>query len=146
MKRLFAVMMIGLYMFRNGFMRLLKAPFIFLGLLRRDQAKRFESNFRDDRIRPMTHEELDSFFEHHRCIRCGACDAVCERAKDLDPIYLGPSYVASTHSRLQPDAVYAKPYLAAFEACRACGRCMNVCPTGVPLTRIANLVIRHAGL
>ncbi len=94
--------------------------------------ERFLDNYVSEGMAPMTAADEDLIREIGRCIHCGLCEAVCP----------GPVDRWTTYSRataMSVDAAASVP--AACDA--ACNDCVDICPTGVPLTEIPAFVHRR---
>ncbi|RJO63249.1 MAG: 4Fe-4S dicluster domain-containing protein [Myxococcales bacterium] len=137
MKKLLASLVIGLYLLRNQLLRLwrklrgvkVESP---------DKVERFAAQVRLEGLALLPPERAADFTALQRCIRCGLCDLLCSRAREAIDLafYQGPSLLASTHSRSLPELSYARAYLESYGSCAACTRCMEMCPTGVPIKQV----------
>ncbi len=142
MKKLFATLLIGLYLMRHLALRWLGKLLPFLRS-KRSGEQAFADNYRADGIVSLPPESVADLAALQGCIRCELCDALCDRTATLSRVFFnGPSLLASTHSRCLPDLAYARSYRSEYAACGDCERCMDACPTGVPLKRIVELMDR----
>src|SRR4030042_1551043 len=110
-----------------------------------DQAEKFRSYFRPDRITSFTPEEHKAILEFETCTLCGICSSHCRVMAISTGKFLGPEPLAACASRSQPDfaADASSLYL-----CAVCGQCEPDCPELVPVARMAmhmrNLIRRAA--
>lgn len=97
-------------------------------------ADRFLENFAGEGMAPMTLAQEALIRDTGRCIVCGLCEAVC-------PL---PVERWATYSRATAMAREAAASIPAScpEGCR---RCVEICPTGVPLADIPAFVHRGSG-
>ena len=76
------------------------------------------------------------------CIQCGLCVTAC---KIKDPVFFerfhSPAQLAFSYTRSLPELSLNEDYLS---YCRDCRNCEKVCPTGVPLQEITELVLQSA--
>jgi hypothetical protein len=104
-------------------------------------ADRFRANFFPEGLIPTTREDRERMCEAARCIACGLCEAPAVSARVPSPMLL--ALVFSRSSVELPDARAA---LARFhdvpDALRA-GEAL--CPTGVPLRRLADWLAERLG-
>ena len=96
--------------------------------------KAFESNYAADRLPPTTLVEREIFTKISNCIACGLCEIGSIRHKFVSPMYLSMAASRSTtdaDAALQMLADYSDETLAQRE---------RICPTGVPLVQVAQLI------
>jgi succinate dehydrogenase/fumarate reductase-like Fe-S protein len=135
MKKLFATIMLALYIARHFILRAFY-------LITRRHARHvgyasFVDNYGADGIQELTAEEMVDFGRLSRCIRCGLCDTLCANTLTLARANFSPvSLLASTHSRSLADAHLTDGLVAQYTSCSGCERCFNACPTQVPIARI----------
>jgi len=101
--------------------------------------QRFEDNFREDHLRPYSHEQFARLPRYEQCVNCGLCDAACAAAKG-PAAGLEPSLIPISVSRAQPLFHCAADLAALYAACGECRACEEACPNGVPIREIAAMV------
>jgi hypothetical protein len=107
-----------------------------------DGLTRFGRAFFPERLLPTTAEDSERLRESSRCVACGACDAALPANANLSS---KPSLLASVHARSGVGVGYAVEdvrWLAARREILVSAEAL--CPTGVPLERIAGWLISRA--
>jgi len=99
-----------------------------------DQAEKFRSYFRPDRITSFTPEEHLAILEFESCTLCGICSSHCRVMARSAGKFLGPEHLAASASRSQPEFASDAPSLY---LCAVCGQCEPDCPEQVPVARMA---------
>lgn len=100
----------------------------------------FLDNYREDRLPPLTPEELHLLARVDGCLACGLCDTLARPAERDDAAGLpGPSALPSSVSRHPPDYDVLGRFLTRVEA-EDLDRMEAICPGRVPLRRLAQLV------
>ncbi len=113
-----------------------------LQLLFRDRNKKgriaFLRNYAPEGLVPVTAPEREQLVRFMRCVDCGLCDAVCPLVGKLDRRdFAGPSVVALSYARATPDLGVIASTLAHLPAdCGQCTKCVDICPTRVPLREL----------
>jgi hypothetical protein len=98
--------------------------------------RRFEQSFFPERLLPTSLEDRTLMREASRCLACGVCDAAF--AGEGDGAGLRPSLLASVYARSRVELPFAME-----DVRRLAGRpellrtAERLCPTGVPLERLA---------
>jgi hypothetical protein len=107
-----------------------------------DGFARFAQAFFPERLLPTTAEDSKRLREASRCLACGACDAALPGDANLSS---KPSLLASVHARsgVRGYAVEDVRWLTARREILVSAE--RLCPTGVPLERIAGWLISRAG-
>jgi hypothetical protein len=111
---------------------------------RPDGIARFRENYDADRLPPVSPGERADLGDFGRCIACGLCDrGEAERIAQSDGEYRGVMALMLAASRSMPD------FLAASRAFRhvsdeVLARKEALCPTEVPMRRIARFVTEKA--
>lgn len=100
-----------------------------------DQAELFLSYFRDDRIASFTEAEHEALAAFEGCVACGLCPSRCRVMEHAPGRFQGPMHIAVSASRSHPDFVND---LDNILLCAACGQCEPICPSRVPVSRIAS--------
>ena len=91
---------------------------------------------------PLSAAERADFPSFTRCISCGLCSQVCPvLAASPAAAWSEPWSFVVGSSRLLERAGLAA---AALEPCARCTACAAVCPTGVPIPRLAAMIERLA--
>jgi succinate dehydrogenase/fumarate reductase-like Fe-S protein len=103
----------------------------------------FLAQVRPEGYRPLTASERADLPSFTRCISCGLCSLVCPAlAAAPAAAWSEPWTFVVGPSRLLERAGLAA---SALEPCARCATCAAVCPTGVPIPRLAAMVQRLAG-
>jgi|GEM_PF-2584653 len=129
----------GHHMLRQGY----KDVSRIVGIKVLDGIPKFTQNYIADGLTSLTRAERNKQWDFSKCINCGLCDALCtpiDNTRDL--LSQGPSLAASSYSRAFPWYKHAEKYLSEWKACSGCGKCSNICPTGVPLKEIVAFMQR----
>ncbi|MBI5042501.1 MAG: (Fe-S)-binding protein [Nitrospirae bacterium] len=100
----------------------------------------FKEKYRADNFFELTPEERKSFPNFQKCFNCGVCIPSCLFSVDLfhDELPDPESYACSL-SRPLPDLWTASDNIY---KCTCCAACEDVCPQGVPITKIVRFVRR----
>lgn len=150
MKKLLAFLLLGMYVIIQFLPRFIDWLRRFLEKKRgiaTGGTKRYLNNYAEDGIRPLSLDEAACFTELGGCIRCNLCDSLCDATRELKHLHgQGPSLIASTLSRNLPDIPKANIYLDSFDDCEQCFACFDICPTGVPIRKIVELMRRFGKL
>ncbi len=102
--------------------------------------ERFLANYASEGNVPTRPEDRAAAEAAQACISCGLCDLGCDLAGSIPSIRaLGLPAVFRLYSRSTAELPHAAE---ALRACAACGRCDPLCPTGVPITRIVQHLLR----
>lgn len=119
---------------------LLRMPRRALGRSR--DLERFLGDVAPDGYLPLTPDERDHFTAFMRCIHCGLCSLACPalRAAPASAWDEAWTFVGGPSRSLDS----APLVLAGPGPCSECAECAAVCPTGVPIPRLAALVRRMA--
>jgi hypothetical protein len=114
-----------------------------------DGLARFERSFFPERLLPMSLEDGARLREASRCLACGACDAAVTTSDENaggHPERLRPSLLPSVFARSLVELPFAggdvRRLASRPELLRAAER---LCPTGVPLERLAGWLLRRSG-
>ncbi len=93
---------------------------------------------------PLSAEERADFPAFTRCISCGFCALACPAIREAPAAAWAEawSFVVGS-SRLLERARLAA---ASLEPCARCAACAAVCPTGVPIPRLAAMIERLASV
>jgi succinate dehydrogenase/fumarate reductase-like Fe-S protein len=108
----------------------------------RSGARRFLDNYAPEGLVPMTEEDRAVLNGAARCIHCGLCDAY-DLALAVIPrtVYDGASVLPIAYSRATPDLPRARAALGRLRD-EHLVKAEKVCPTRVPLRRIAGYLQR----
>lgn len=104
---------------------------------RSDGVGRFLHNYGTEGLIPTTPLDREVLAAAGRCISCGLCDAHDSALGRLGPGYDGVSVLPRQVARSSADLAVAAPLLARLEPA-SYREAEAVCPTGVPLVRIAS--------
>ncbi len=100
----------------------------------------FKEKYRADNFFELTSEERKAFPEFQKCINCGVCVPSCLFSVDISKNDLpDPEYYACSLSRPLPDLWTASDNIY---KCTCCTACEDVCPQGVPISKIVRFVRR----
>jgi NAD-dependent dihydropyrimidine dehydrogenase PreA subunit len=110
----------------------------------RNGREAFLRNYAPEGLIPLTAPERSQLITFMRCVDCGMCDAVCPLVGRLERRdFAGPSLVALAYARATPDLGIVASTLAHLPAdCGACTKCVDVCPTRVPLRELFSFANR----
>jgi Fe-S oxidoreductase len=105
----------------------------------------FHEHYDPDRIFPYTWEEFRRLPEMAGCINCGLCLSRCPAIHGLTldrsgERYAGPRDVGTGLSRSTPDMWATSDTLY---YCTLCGACEAVCPVGIPIPEVVEMVRRR---
>lgn len=101
---------------------------------------RFRAQVQPEGYLPLAPEDRALFPEFMRCIHCGLCSLACPALRDAPASAWVETWTfVAGPSRSLDRAVLAA---ASLEPCARCAACTAVCPTGVPIDRLAALVER----
>ncbi|MBI4545981.1 MAG: 4Fe-4S dicluster domain-containing protein [Gemmatimonadetes bacterium] len=92
---------------------------------------------------PLEPDERDTFPPLMGCISCGLCSLACPALREAPSSAWAEAWtfvVGSSRSLDRAPLVAAGP-----QACTRCTECDAMCPTGVPITRLAAMLERLAG-
>ncbi len=95
--------------------------------------QRFLENYVAEGMAPMGPTDEALLAELGRCIHCGLCEAVCRLPVDRWTTYSRATAMAASAAATIPRACPDD-----------CAACVDICPTGVPLTEIPAFVHRRA--
>ena len=106
--------------------------------------ERFHDHYDPDRIFPYTWDEFRRLPEMEGCINCGLCLSRCPSIRGLTldrngERYAGPREVGTALSRSTPDLWATSDTLY---YCTLCGACEAICPVGLPIPEIVEMVRR----
>jgi Fe-S oxidoreductase len=106
--------------------------------------ERFREHYDPDRIFPYTWDESRRLPEMAGCINCGLCLSRCPAIRGLTTDrsgerYAGPREMGSSLSRSTPDLWATSDTLY---YCTLCGACEAICPVGLPIPEIVEMVRR----
>lgn len=89
---------------------------------------------------PLTRTERADLPAFTRCICCGLCSLACPAVRDAP----ASAWVEAWTFVAGPSRMLERSPLAAtaLEPCALCDACAAVCPTGVPIPRLAGMVRR----
>ncbi len=108
-----------------------------------DGIEKFAGNYSADGVVSITADEREKIPSFEKCINCGLCDAVCSNIENIRKMTgSGPSMIASSHSRAHPWYKHAKKFVGEWQNCGDCLKCLEVCPTQVPLKDIVAFMQR----
>ena len=104
----------------------------------------FQAHYDPDRTFPYTWDEFRRLPEMAGCINCGLCLSRCPAIRGLTldrsaARYAGPRDVGLSLSRSAPDFWATSDTLY---YCTLCGACEAVCPVGVPIPEVVEMVRR----
>jgi Fe-S oxidoreductase len=104
----------------------------------------FQRHYTPDRVFPYTWDEFRALPEMSGCINCGLCLSRCPAIRGLTldrsaARYAGPRDVGTSLSRSAPD-FWATSDTIYY--CTLCGACEAVCPAGVPIPEVVEMVRR----
>lgn len=100
----------------------------------------FKEKYLADNFFELTSEERKAFPEFQKCINCGVCIPSCLFSVDISKDDLpDPEYYACSLSRPLPDLWTASD---SIYKCTCCTACEDVCPQGVPISKIVRFVRR----
>lgn len=104
--------------------------------------QRFTAAVRPEGYLPLTSEEREHFPEFMRCIHCGLCSLACPAIREAPASAWTETwtFVAGPSRSLDRAPLAA----ASAEPCARCDVCSAVCPTGVPIARLATMITRIA--
>ena len=103
----------------------------------RSGKEKFLNNYAPEALVAMSEEDREVLRGAARCIHCGLCDAYDLALASLPrTVYDGASLMPIAYSRATPDLVRAKTALGKVDEAQLV-RAEAVCPTRVPLRRIA---------
>jgi hypothetical protein len=104
----------------------------------------FEANFRAERLTSLSAAERNEITTFSRCIACGRCDqGDGERIAASKGAYPGTMALMLASSRSMPDFAATLDALR-FISDEDLARKERLCPTRVPMRRIAEFIRRHA--
>src|SRR4051794_15955069 len=104
----------------------------------------FQANFAAEGLAPVDPSERAAFGAFSRCIACGRCNTGDgERMARSEGAYPGTMSLMLTASRSMPDFDMAEEALA-FITDDVLAEKERICPTGVPMRKIAAFVRAHA--
>ncbi len=91
---------------------------------------------------PLTAEERAVFPSFTRCVSCGLCALACPALREAP----AAAWAEAWTFVVGPSRLLERARLAAasLEPCARCAACAAVCPTGVPIPRLAALIERLA--
>ncbi len=99
--------------------------------------QRFLDNYAPEGLLPTSSQERALLHEASRCIHCGLCDAYDPTLSSLPrTVYDGVSLLPVSYARATPDMPRARAAILAIRP-EDLTRAEAVCPTRVPLRRIA---------
>lgn len=105
--------------------------------------ERFRANYVVEGLVPTSPEDRAVGEAAAACISCGLCELGCDLAGAAPAVRaLGLHAVFRLYSRSTADLPLAAGALAACEGCRGCD---DLCPTGVPISRIVRHLRERAG-
>jgi succinate dehydrogenase/fumarate reductase-like Fe-S protein len=104
----------------------------------------FQENFQAERLSSLSADERREIATFSRCIACGRCDVGdADRIADSQGAYPGTMALMLASSRSMPDFGAAQDALR-FISDEDLAQKERLCPTRVPMRRIAEFVRRHA--
>jgi hypothetical protein len=107
---------------------------------RRDGIAAFRANYDADGLPPVSAAERERIGDFSRCIACGLCDrGETQRIADSGGAYRGVMALVLAASRSMPD-FRAAAYSFSFVPDEVLAEKERLCPTGVPMRRIAEFV------
>lgn len=133
--RAFAILNLGYYFARHVLLRLPFRP-----LRRGRDVARFLDAVRPEGYLPLSPEERAAFADTMACVHCGLCTLHCPALREAAAgIADEPWTFVAGPSRALDLARLLAPGLA---PCTRCEACAAVCPTGVPIPRLAAVIQR----
>jgi hypothetical protein len=107
---------------------------------KKDGIAAFRANYDADGLPPVSRPERERIAEFSRCFACGLCDqGESERIADSGGAYRGVMALVLAASRSMPD-FRAAAYSFSFVPDDVLAEKERLCPTGVPMRRIAEFV------
>lgn len=111
---------------------------------------RFQQNYLHEGLPSATASLRMHAHELGRCTLCHACDDVCPLLRTLPSAeFTGPMgfVVAGARSATHLADVEGTLRLMVGDDCRACRACARACPEGIPILRLAELLLgQHAAI
>ena len=103
---------------------------------------RFRAQVEPEGYLPLAPDDRARFPDFMRCIHCGLCSLACPALRDVP----ASAWVETWTFVAGPSRSLDRGLLAAtaVEPCARCAICVAVCPTGVPIDRLAAMVERLA--
>lgn len=135
-KAIYAIGNLGVHFWAHVFRRIFKRP------APGSELRKFNDNYREDLLVPLSAGERDALFGYERCINCGMCASVCPVYPPSEAgVYRGPDSIAASLSRSYPEFGPARD--AAFN-CTQCGACARACTMGVDVPGIVMMMRRKS--
>jgi succinate dehydrogenase/fumarate reductase-like Fe-S protein len=101
----------------------------------------FRENYVPEGLPPIPAHAREQYDRFVRCTGCGSCDVLCPITRTADPLeWRGPMAVALSMSRAAPHYQECASALAYFDQCGTCRACEAVCPEGVPIKTVAQVM------
>lgn len=133
-KLAYAIFNLGIYFIAHIIKRSIQ---LFLKPKKSGYEKFFE-NYKEDNILSLTFEERANYNQFEKCINCNLCIDSCQVVKNLGKDkFPGPALISNTLSRNLADLWTSSQVI---NLCLRCKGCENVCPTNVPVTKIASFI------
>jgi succinate dehydrogenase/fumarate reductase-like Fe-S protein len=136
-RQLYAWLNLAFHFWRHVLTRWWLRPF-----RRGRELERFRAQVEPEGYLPLAGEHRALFPDFMRCINCGLCSLACPalRAAPASAWAETWTFVAGPSRSLDRGSLAA----ASLEPCARCPDCAAVCPTGVPIDRLAAMVERLA--
>lgn len=136
-RRLFAWLNLAFHFWKHVLTRWWLRPF-----RRGRDLERFRAQVEPEGYLPLAPEERADFPAFMRCIHCGLCALACPALRSAPASAWAETwtFVAGPSRSLDRAPLAA----AAAEPCARCAVCTVICPTGVPIDRLAAMVERLA--
>jgi len=97
-KAIYAIGNLGVHFWAHVFRRIFKRP------APGSELRKFNDNYREDLLVPLSEGERDALFGYERCINCGMCASVCPVYPPSEAgVYRGPDSIAASLSRSYPE-------------------------------------------
>jgi succinate dehydrogenase/fumarate reductase-like Fe-S protein len=132
-RRLFAWLNLAYHFWKHVLTRWWLRPF-----RRGRDLARFRAQVEPEGYLPLAPADRESFPDFMRCIHCGLCSLACPALHAAPASAWAETWAfVAGPSRSLDRATLAAP---AAEPCARCSDCTAVCPTGVPIDRLAAMV------